>query len=87
MMATRDSEYPRAMEWKPIMAELGKHMTLAKLVTVLHDRGIECGQGTLSDLASGRTEQPRYALGVALLALHKRCLKAKAPEPVDQGAK
>lgn len=31
-----------------------------------------CGQATISDLASGKTQEPRHSLGMALLKVGKR---------------
>lgn len=44
-----------------------------------------CGQSTINELATGKTKQPRYALGLALLALEakakrKLAMQAKAGE-------
>jgi predicted XRE-type DNA-binding protein len=47
-----------------------------------------CGQATISELARGITVQPSYAIGQALVALHKRVLrkvKAKSATQATSG--
>ena len=39
-----------------------------------------CAQATVSELASGVNKQPRYTLGAALVALHKRKIKRTKQE-------
>ena len=52
------------MDWKNIIAEIQRHgqMTQAQIAAA-----VDCGQATISDLASGSTKQPSYSLGAALL--------------------
>lgn len=39
-----------------------------------------CGQSTISDLATGKTTEPRYALGQALLGLERAAKRKLASQ-------
>jgi len=53
------------MNWQKIIKQLArKGYTLADL-----SRICKCGHGTIHDLASGRTKEPRWALGNELLKM------------------
>jgi hypothetical protein len=59
-------------DWMTIVSDLLDAMGRAGLA-----QASGAGVSTLADLASGKTTEPRHALGVRLLALHKRhCRKA-----------
>ena len=53
------------MDWKQIIAKLQE----AKITQAEIARRVGCSQASISDLAVGKTYQPNYALGVAILAL------------------
>jgi transcriptional regulator with XRE-family HTH domain len=56
------------MQWKDYLAELAaKGVTQSRIA-----RELGCGQATISDLALGKTQQPRVSLGMALLRLGAR---------------
>lgn len=56
------------MQWKNYIAAITasgmSQLQLAKLAG--------CGQATISDLASGKTLEPRHSLGVALIRIGRR---------------
>lgn len=56
------------MQWKHYIAAIAakgvSQSQLAKLAG--------CGQATISDLASGKTLEPRHSLGVALIRIGRR---------------
>lgn len=54
------------MDWKIVIAEIQEYGRLTQ-PQIAEKCG--CGQATVSELARGVTEQPRHALGEALLAL------------------
>lgn len=54
------------MDWKKLIAELqAQGLTQPQIA-----ERCGCGQATISDLASGKTGDPRHSLGQALKALH-----------------
>lgn len=79
------------MNWKNLIADLqARGLSQPQIAAAC-----ECGQATISDLARGRTEDPRDSLGQALRALHAQALagcipganiSAPQPEPVKEGA-
>lgn len=72
------------MDWKSTIAELQAHgLSQPQIAAVCG-----CGQATISDLASGKTQDPRHSLGQNLIALlEKVVLEAEAsPEPSKEGA-
>jgi hypothetical protein len=59
------------MTWEQLMGELKERgWTQPKLRAWLESKDIECGQSTLSDLASGKTQDPKFKVGNALRELH-----------------
>ena len=60
------------MNWKNIIAEIQRHGQLTQPQIAME---CGCGQATISDLASGKTEQPRHSLGEALIAILDRVAK------------
>lgn len=72
------------MDWKIIIADIVRH---GKLTQPQIADACECGQATISDLALGKTEQPRHSLGVALLALFEKVSAEKAIPAPTQPAK
>lgn len=60
------------MDWKSLIAVLqSRGLTQAQIAAEC-----KCGQPSISDLATGKTLEPRFSLGEALLSLLKR-----TPEP------
>lgn len=63
------------MNWKTLIADL----VAAGITQPQIAKQCGCSQATVSELANGVTLQPRYPLGAALVALHKRkCKRVKA---------
>lgn len=62
------------MDWKSLIADLKELGYSQPRIAAECD----CGQATVNELATGKTLQPRYPLGVALTALHKRATAAHA---------
>lgn len=57
------------MEWKDYLAKLAaKGVSQSQIA-----REVGCGQATISDLALGKTREPRTSLGMALLRIGERC--------------
>ncbi len=54
------------MDWKQIIADIQKVGALTQPQIAAK---VGCGQATISDLALGKSSQPRYELGRDLLAL------------------
>jgi len=69
----------RAMNWPTLIADIQRHgkMTQPQIAEHCH-----CAQATVSDLASGVTANPRYALGAALTELHAAVM-ATVPAPQE----
>jgi transcriptional regulator with XRE-family HTH domain len=62
------------MNWQKLLTELQEHgLTQVQIAEKCNSK-----QSTISDLARGDGRAPRYALGIALVALHKRTVKRKA---------
>lgn len=56
------------MDWKTTIAQIQAHgLTQPQIAAVCG-----CGQATISDLASGKTQDPRHSLGEALRGLLSR---------------
>lgn len=56
------------MQWKDYIAAIAeKGVSQSQLA-----KQAGCGQATISDLASGKTQEPRHSLGMALLRVGKR---------------
>jgi len=65
------------MQWKDYIAAIAdKGVSQSQLA-----KKAGCGQATISDLASGKTKEPRHSLGLALLSVGKR-LGVRAPKGV-----
>ena len=64
------------MNWKKIIRDL----QAAGITQVQIAERCNCAQTTISDIVNGRTEQPSYSIGAALVALHKAVLRGTAPE-------
>lgn len=57
------------MQWKDYLAELAaKGVSQSQIA-----RETGCGQATISDLALGKTREPRTSLGMALMRIGGRC--------------
>lgn len=54
------------MDWKKIITEIQHYGQLTQPQIAAK---CNCGQATISDLASGNTSQPRHSLGESLLEL------------------
>lgn len=62
------------MDWQSIIADIQKRgLSQSQIAAACH-----CGQATVSDLSSGKTKQPNFVLGQALLALSKASDRAIA---------
>ena len=57
------------MDWKSLIAEIQAHGLTQPQIAAL----CGCGQATVSDLANGKTSDPRHTLGESLKALLDRC--------------
>ncbi len=70
----------RVMDWKQIIAEIHRHgYKQAQIADKCH-----CAQSTISELASGNTENPSYALGERLTELLGKCRAKKREGPSNQ---
>lgn len=57
------------MQWKDYIAAIAaKGITQSQMAA---EAG--CGQATISDLASGKSKEPRASLGMALMKIGRRC--------------
>ncbi|WP_454709337.1 hypothetical protein [Delftia acidovorans] len=57
------------MQWKDYLAKLAaKGVSQSQIA-----REVGCGQATISDLALGKTKEPRTSLGMALMRIGARC--------------
>jgi predicted XRE-type DNA-binding protein len=55
------------MNWQSLIADLrARNFRQVDIAAICN-----CKQSTISDLATGETEQPSFALGQSLIALHK----------------
>jgi transcriptional regulator with XRE-family HTH domain len=62
------------MDWKSLIAELHKHgFTQPQIAAICG-----CGQATISDLANGKTTEPRHSLGEDLRRLLEKAKAEKA---------
>lgn len=69
------------MQWKDyITAIFEKGVSQSQLASL-----VGCGQATISDLASGKTREPRHSLGVAILRVGEG-FGVKAPKGVTPSA-
>ena len=55
------------MNWTHIIADLQSWGVTQPQIAA----ACGCAQATISDLATGKSSEPRYALGQSILALHK----------------
>jgi hypothetical protein len=62
------------MDWKSLISDLK-----AAGLSETHIAGaVSCGQASINEIGSGKTTNPRYNLGRALVELHRRvCTKPK----------
>lgn len=65
------------MNWKNTIAEIQRlgHLTQPQIA-----EKVGCSQASISDIATGKTAQPRYPLGAALVEL----LHAVSPKSSDK---
>lgn len=56
------------MQWKDYIAAIAENGVSQSQIA----KQAGCGQATISDLASGKTQEPRHSLGVALMRVGKR---------------
>ena len=68
------------MDWKLLIAELRAHGLSQPQIAAACD----CGQATISDLASGKTDDPRHSLGQALRALHAERINTPGAPAIPQ---
>lgn len=57
------------MQWKNVISEIQTNASLTQ-PQIASKAG--CAQTTISDLATGKTAEPRHSLGEALLALRRQ---------------
>ncbi|MDE2022038.1 MAG: helix-turn-helix transcriptional regulator [Patescibacteria group bacterium] len=75
------------MDWKNIIAQIQElgGLTQPQIAAI-----VGCGQATVSDLANGKTREPRHSLGQALCALLERAsaqaTTSQALTPFDSSA-
>lgn len=71
------------MQWKDYIAQITQQGVTQKQIAQLAG----CSQPAISDLASGKTKEPRHSLGEALLEVGRRYgVKApKAIKPTSSG--
>lgn len=72
----------RSMQWKDYIAAITeKGLTQKQLA-----EKAGCGQATISDIASGKTRDPRSSIGLAILSVGKRLgIKAVPLTPKQKG--
>lgn len=63
------------MNWKNLIADL----IASGLTQMQIAEKAGCKQASISDLSTGKTNQPSYAIGSALVAMHKRAMRRKQP--------
>jgi len=64
------------MDWKQLIADIGAYgLSQPQIASIC-----VCGQATISDLASGKTKDPRDSLGQALRALLAKAKAGELPE-------
>lgn len=62
------------MNWKTLISDLiASGLTQAQIA-----ERVGCSQATVSELMNGKTETPNFALGTALVALHKKAKRKQA---------
>lgn len=64
------------MDWKLLIAEL----TQAGFSQQQIAAACNCGQASISELATGKTVNPSYSLGVNLTSFHKKKVRKKQPD-------
>lgn len=69
----RASDKMPRMNWKQLISDLQS----AGFTQVQIAAKCGCSQGTVSDIANGRTTNPSASIGLALVAMHKSKRKAK----------
>lgn len=65
------------MDWQKIISEVQAERGMSQPQIA---EAVGCAQATVSDLATGKTAEPRYALGAAILGLLGRTQSAE-PAP------
>ncbi|MGI4776922.1 MAG: hypothetical protein ACRYGA_02195 [Janthinobacterium lividum] len=70
------------MDWKSIIADIQLRGELSQTQIAI---ACGCGQATIGDLIAGRTKNPRFGIGQALVALHKKTM-ARKPAADKAGA-
>lgn len=72
------------MKWNTVIADIQAYRGWTQPQVA---RAAGCAQATISDLATGKTTEPRFALGQQLLKLHRAALRKAAPtkEEVSHG--
>ena len=70
------------MNWKTVISEIkaGLGITQAQIA-----KRIGISQISVSDLETGRTKDPRYATGAALMSLHRKAARKLATKEVAHG--
>ena len=68
------------MQWKNVIADIQARQGLTQPQIA---KAAGCAQATISDLATGKTAEPRFSLGQVLLAMSRKpARKAKQQEAV-----
>lgn len=65
------------MQWKDYIAAIAEKGVSQSQIA----KQAGCGQATISDLASGKTQEPRHSLGMALLRIGE-CHGIKTPKEI-----
>lgn len=68
LQINRQTDIVAHMQWKDYIAAIAdKGLSQSQIA-----KQAGCGQATISDLASGKTQEPRHSLGVALMRIGRR---------------
>ena len=67
------------MQWKNVISDIQTRQGLTQPQIA---KAAGCAQATISDLATGKTNEPRFALGQVLLALSKKQPRRAKPTAV-----
>lgn len=70
------------MNWKIVISEVkaGLGITQAQIA-----KRIGIAQASVSDLETGRTKEPSYSIGIALMSLHRKAARRMAAQEHAHG--
>jgi len=68
------------MNWKHVIADIQRH---GKLTQPQIAARVGCSQATVSELATGVTENPRWMLGAALVSLLTEVTRTPVPDALS----